>query len=169
MIRKYAEIFCWKNVSSFCSTKATHIFSAKNIRVLYIESAKTVNEMTLDELVKLTTLWTTGPWYPLLSRPMILSQGKFLFRGLIILYEPEHNKTYKMAWAPSKDPDQPGHPPSLIRVFTVCMKKALVLSYPLNAQRRLWSDWAIWSESSLGAHAILLVFSCADSYNLNLY
>ena len=61
MIRKYAEIFCWKNVSSFCNAKATHIFSAKNIRILYIESAKTVNEMTLNELVKLTTLWTTGP------------------------------------------------------------------------------------------------------------
>ena len=63
MIRKYAEIFCWKNVStgSFCSAKATHIFSAKIIRILFIESAETVNEMTLNELVKLTTLWTTGP------------------------------------------------------------------------------------------------------------
>ena len=61
MIRKYAEIFCWKNVSSFCSAKATHIFSAKNIRILCIEFAKTVNEMILNELVKLTTLWTTGP------------------------------------------------------------------------------------------------------------
>ena len=54
-------MFCWKNVSSFCIAKATHIFSAKNIIILYIESAKTVNEMTLNELVKLTTLWTTGP------------------------------------------------------------------------------------------------------------
>ena len=36
MIRKYAEIFCWKNVSSFCWAKASHIFSAKNIRKLYI-------------------------------------------------------------------------------------------------------------------------------------
>ena len=36
-------------------------FLAKNIRILCIESAKTVNEMTLNELVKLTTLWTTGP------------------------------------------------------------------------------------------------------------
>ena len=40
---------------------ATHIFSAKNIRILCIGSAKTVNEMTLNKLVKLTTLWTTGP------------------------------------------------------------------------------------------------------------
>ena len=39
------------------------VFSAKNIRILCIESAKTVNEMTLNELVKLTTCWTTGPWY----------------------------------------------------------------------------------------------------------
>ena len=30
-----------------------YIFSAKNIRILYIESARTVNEMTLNELVKL--------------------------------------------------------------------------------------------------------------------
>ena len=32
--------------------KATHIFSAKNIRILCIESAKTDNNMTLKELVK---------------------------------------------------------------------------------------------------------------------
>ena len=44
--------------------------------------------------------------------------------------------------APSEDSDQPGHPPSLIRVFAVRMKKAWTLSYPLSAQRRLWSDWA---------------------------
>ena len=53
--------FLLKNVSSFCSAKATHIFLAKNIGILYIESVKIVNEMTLNELVKLTTLWTTGP------------------------------------------------------------------------------------------------------------
>ena len=50
-------------MSSFCSAKNIRynkynnnirIFcSAKNIRILYIESAKTVNEMTLNELVKL--------------------------------------------------------------------------------------------------------------------
>ena len=44
--------------------------------------------------------------------------------------------------AHSNDSDQPWHPPSLIRVFAVRMKKALVLSYPLSAQQRHWSDWA---------------------------
>ena len=31
--------------------------------------------------------------------------------------------------------------PSLIRVFDAHMKKAWILSYPLSAQRRRWSDW----------------------------
>ena len=44
--------------------------------------------------------------------------------------------------APSEDSDQPGHPPSLIRVFAVRMKKARGLSYPMSALRRFWSDWA---------------------------
>ena len=46
-----------------------------------------------------------------------------------------------MACAPSEDSDQPGHPSSLIRVYAVRVKKAWVLSYPLSAQRKHWSDW----------------------------
>ena len=55
--------------------------------------------------------------------------------------------------APSADSDQPGHSPSLIRVFAVRMKKAWVLSYPLSAQRRLIRLVGCpgWSESSLCA------------------
>ena len=82
------------------------------------------------------------------------------FRGLVFLLtlsgrEPSHlnvfvfMKKWAASWqsqqndcAPSEDFDQPGHPPSLIRVFAVRMKKAWVLSYPLRAQRRLWSDSA---------------------------
>ena len=52
------------------------------------------------------------------------------------LFEPRHDKTNKVTVRPAKT-DQPGHPPSLIRVFAVRMKKAWVLSYPLSAQRRL--------------------------------
>ena len=37
--------------------------------------------------------------------------------------EPQHDKTNKMTCAPSEDSDQPEHSPSLIRVFTVRMKK----------------------------------------------
>ena len=48
----------------------------------------------------------------------------------------------QMSSAHSEDSDQHRHPPNLIRVFTVHMKKAWVLNYPLSTQRRLWSDWA---------------------------
>ena len=53
------------------------------------------------------------------------------------LFEPPNDKTKNVACAPSEDTDQPGHPPSLVRVFAVRMKKPWVLSYPLSAQRRL--------------------------------
>ena len=58
--------------------------------------------------------------------------------------------------APSEDSDQPGHLPSLIRVFAVCMKKAWVLRYPLSTQRRLirLGRCPGWSESSLGAQSL---------------
>ena len=66
---------------------------------------------------------------------------------------PPHDKINKMACAHSKDADQPGHLPSLIRVF---IKKAWILSYPLSAQRRLLirlGRCPDWSESSLGTQS----------------
>ena len=57
--------------------------------------------------------------------------------------EPPHNKTNKVICVPSEDSDQPGpDQSSLIRVFPARMKKLWVLSYPLNAQQKLRSDWA---------------------------
>ena len=69
--------------------------------------------------------------------------------------EPPHDKTKKTAYASSKDSDQLGHLPSLIRVFAVRMKKAWVLSYPLSAQRRLirLGGCPGCSKSSLGAQS----------------
>ena len=55
------KFFAEKMWVAFAVQKLLTFFSAKTIRILCIESAKTVNEMTLNELVKLTTLWTTGP------------------------------------------------------------------------------------------------------------
>ena len=74
---------------------------------------------------------------------------------LNICFEPPPDKANKVACAPSEDSDQPGHPPSLIRVFTVRMKKAWALSYPFSAQRKLirLGGCPGWSESSLGAQS----------------
>ena len=68
---------------------------------------------------------------------LTLKAAAEIVKCLKLINELPHEKTNKPACAPSKDSDQPGHPPSLIRVFTVRMKKAWVLSYPLSAQRRL--------------------------------
>ena len=73
-------------------------------------------------------------------------------------------KNQQNACAPSEDSDQPGHQPSLIRVFAVCMKKAWILSYPSSAQRRLWSDWAdAQADLSLRWAHMLLCWFCHEA------
>ena len=86
-------------------------------------------------------------------------------------FELPHDKTSKMSCARSKDSDQPGRPPSLIRVYIVRMKKHWALNYLLSAQRRLirLGRCTGWSESSLGAHVILLVLSCGGSFCIQTY
>ena len=56
---------CWKFLLK--KWKLLTFIQKKNIRILYIESAKTVNEMILNELVKLMMFWITGPWLPMLQ------------------------------------------------------------------------------------------------------
>ena len=56
------------------------------------------------------------------------------------------------------------HPPSLIRVFAVCTKKAWVLSYPLSAQQRLWSDCADLSLRCAHTHFVGFVMSQLISF-----
>ena len=46
-------------------------------------------------------------------------QKQFWWILQLMIIEPPHDKTNKMACAPSEDSDQPGHPPSLIRVSAV--------------------------------------------------
>ena len=50
------NIFTEKNVSSFC------IFFSKNTCELDILLTRTFNILTTNMLIKLTMLWTTGPW-----------------------------------------------------------------------------------------------------------
>ena len=82
------------------------------------------------------------------------------------IIEPPHDKTNKMACAPSEDSDQPGHPPSLIRVLAVRMKKAWVLTH--WAHSRLWSGCPGWSEFA-GHTCHFLVLSSCGSYIRNSF
>ena len=85
------------------------------------------------------------------------------------IIESRHDKNQQSDCAPSEDSDQPGHQPSLTRVFAVRMKKPGVLSYPLSAQQKLESDWA---EPRLirvfaGCTVTVLVLSHCSSYRLS--
>ena len=57
--------------------------------------------------------------------------------GTLDINEPHRDKSNKMACAPSEDSDQPGHPPSLIRVFTVHSMGSLAPKFSSCGQRRL--------------------------------
>ena len=56
-------------------------------------------------------------------------------------FELRHDKTNKTSVRPAKTQISLGIRTVWSRVFAVRMKKPWVLSYPLSAQRRLWSDW----------------------------
>ena len=80
--------------------------------------------------------------------------------------EPQHDKTNKMTCrSPNGDSDQPGYPPSLIRVFAVRMKKYWVLKRTANTLIRQGGCPGS-SESSQGTHAMLLVLLFCGSCNL---
>ena len=97
-----------------------------------------------------------------MSRLKIYNRTSFSFLYSSSLYsplskfEPGHDKTNKMTFARSENSDQPGHPPSLIRVFAVRMKKAI--------RRAHSKDFGQTAETSLGARVMLLVLSCSGSY-----
>ena len=151
MIGKYVEIFCWKNVSSFCSAKATHIFSAKNIIILYIESAKTVNEMILNELVKLTTLWTTGP--SMWSAAVVTSTSRVIMYNIRV----DQNQLYSVSmigtiyWY------------SIFKTHTLCIRNAHGLCECIFWPRHVktssgicrLSRCAVWSGPLLSADRII--------------
>ena len=45
---------------------APHIFSSKNISTLDFRRTRILNESLTNDFVKLTMLWTTGPWFTLI-------------------------------------------------------------------------------------------------------
>ena len=74
-----------------------------------------------------------------LTRPK--SSWKNFSSLLWLLLKPPLDKTNKMTCAPSEDSDQPGHLPSLIRVFACTQWVAKDPKF-LHADREDWSDWA---------------------------
>ena len=81
----------------------------------------------------------------------------------VVTYETAHYKTNKMACEPSAYSDQPGHPSSLI---SICSPHEENLGPYLPTEHTVirLGGRSGWSESSLGAHASLMVLSFAGSY-----
>ena len=183
----------YKNVSnmSLWNTKMSQTWACGIQKCLKHEPVdyKNVSNMSLWN-TKMSQTWTMITWIGLKSHECrtVCQLSMAIHKWLVYLsycllvthqnvridnllpFEPQHDKTNKMTCASSEDSDQPGHPPSLIKVFTVCMKKAWVLNYPLSAQRRLWSDWADAQAAPFlrWAHRILLVLSCGGSFWFSL-
>ena len=79
--------------------------------------------------------------------------------------EQQHDKSNKMTCAPSKDSNQPGHPPSLISLR--CPHEE-ALGPKLPRKRTAKTLFRLgrclgWSESLLGAQVILFVLTCCSS------
>ena len=53
-----------------------------------------------------------------------------IFGFKVFAYEPARDKTNKMTCVPSEDSDQPGHLPSLIRIFAVHIEETLCPKLP---------------------------------------
>ena len=95
-----------------------------------------------DYLIEKHCTWDKGSlWHKDWPCKIYVDQWP-IFHGPLILPYIIVRQNQQNDCAPSEDSDQPGHPSSLIRVFAVRLQKAWVFSYPLSAQRRLWSDWA---------------------------
>ena len=122
-----------------------------NIRYSYNKETMTITFGNIDTIENhranhaISGVWFGNNAY---TRLITLMQIRYnairngFWSGFKMKIEPRHDNTNKMICVPSEDWKQPGHPPSLIRVSAVRLKQNWVLSYPLSAQRRLWSDWA---------------------------
>ena len=62
-------------------------------------------------------------------------------------FEPPHDKTIKMTFVSSEDSDQPGHPPSLIRVFVMrsvsSLGPSLLQAYSADSDQTGRMPWLI--------------------------
>ena len=88
-----------------------------------------------------------------------------LLQDFICAFKPELDKISKITFTSRENSDQPRHPPSLISVFAVRLKKALGSQLPIKRSAKTLIS--LVSLGGLGAHVILLV--CRASAHLFLF
>ena len=124
----------------------------------------------LDDALSLHFVWGTAFWPPAFWRLSKLKMSRLITKPAKWHVRPAKTQIslgIRPVWSEASAQSDQRHPPRLIRVFAVRMKKAWVLSYPLSAQRRLLSDFTDVHDdlSGLGAHVILMVLSRCGSNN----
>ena len=88
---------------SFCICKSYSHFFSNNACALDIVLTRIVNILTLNELVKLTTLWTTGPWpskylwiWMLTRKVQIIAEEHDIFKHFLLHFR--ENKNWHFMW-----------------------------------------------------------------------
>ena len=99
-------------------------------------------------------LWESNPiHHDMKLRALSVQPTKYIFQ-----IEPAHDKTNKMARVTSKNSDQLGHLPSLIRVFAVCsildLQDVIIIwsSTRQNLQENLWDQQRLRSTCTATHH-----------------
>ena len=144
----------------FMSLIINYIFlfhSANDYQARRLCKVNTCNITCINSFIKQNT-YDAATSTPFTDAPRIC----FLFLAMLL----RHRMTNEQNdCAPSEDSDQPGHSPSLIWVFAVREMGSYGPKLSSCGQRRLirLGECPNWSESSLGAHAILYVLSWGGS------
>ena len=90
-----------------------------------------------------------------ISLPTVCHQYGYFHSSTKTFTEPPHDKTNKMACAPSEDSDQPGHPPSLIPTERTAKTRIRLGGCPG------------WSKSSLGVQSFC--WFCCEAAQMSWY
>ena len=134
-------MFLWRNNENYPHIPSLHLLHCKLWTVWLViphtyasqtDADRMANSVDPDQTALSRAVWSGSTMFA-----QIRPKTKYCYGKWATSWQNQQSDC-----APSEDSDQPEHPPSLIRVFAVRMKKAWVLSYSFSAQRRLWSAWA---------------------------
>ena len=112
------------SVTYFFTLKRHHLLFPWNAAITRLTgqwNSRQLISVFTDMLKVAISIWLVRNTVPGQMISPLISPDKALFfhNKIVFIFQPAHDKTSKMACAPSEDSDQPGHPPSLIRVFAV--------------------------------------------------
>ena len=147
-IRKYLQLYAQNSIYlNLCKVSRWWIWSGRS----------NLFDYTCHNLLRLKFLIS---WFTVKNRFRVVGVKKSSENDQYI-YRLDYNGSDNICM-PSKDSDQPGHQPSLNRLFSVHMKKQSIISYSLTSQ---WMLWCILTDAQADlslfyAHTSLCIYLC---------